>query len=153
MVRRLPVLNSPTGDDEADQRPPRAWVLIGGALVAALFLPSSLVGVWVGARLAQRFAPDAGSGSVLGALPVLAAFALSAWAGGALTGRFGVRTRVEHGVLVGAVGGSLVLLPALLARALSPASVALAAGFVLVLGGAFAAWLGARYGVSRRPGT
>ena len=152
MVRRLPVLQTPeTEDAEAEQRPPLAWVLIGGALVAALFLPSSAIGLWLGARL-QNLVPSNSTASLLGAAPLVIAFAASAWSGGALCGRFGGRTRAEHGLAAGALGGSFVLAPALLTRALSPWAVALGAVLVLVGGGALFAWLGARYGVRRRPG-
>jgi hypothetical protein len=153
VVRRLPVVQAPeTEDAEAERRPPLAWVLIGGALVAALFLPSSAVGLWLGARLRNAVAVSEALGSLLGAAPIIAAFAVSAWSGGALCGRFGLRTRGEHGLAAGALGGSFVLAPALLTRALGPWSVAFGALIVLVGGGALFAWLGARYGMRRRPG-
>lgn len=146
MVRRLKVLNTPQGDDaQAAERSPRAWIAIGGALTLALFLPLSAVGLWLGARLAPAH------GSAAGALPLLAAFAASAWGGGAIAGRFGTRIAARHGLLAGALGGLLALLPAVLARALSPWSVALGAALSLVAAGAGFAWLGARYGIRRRP--
>jgi hypothetical protein len=146
MVRRLKVLNTPQGDDaEAAERSVPAWIAIGGALTLALFLPLSALGLWLGARLAPGF------GSAAGALPLLAAFAVSAWGGGAIAGRFGARLVARHGLLAGALGGLLTLLPAVLARALSPWSVALAAAVFLVAAGAGFAWLGARYGIRQRP--
>lgn len=152
MVRRLPVVQAPdTPDAEAEARPASAWVLLGAALVAALFLPASAVALWLGARLQAVVEVGAAGKAALGGLPLIAAFAGSAWSGGALSGRFGLRTRPGHGLAAGALGGSFVLAPALLTGALSPWAVALGAMLVLVAGGAVFAWLGARYGIRRRP--
>lgn len=153
MVRRLPVVKAAeTEEAEAERRPALAWVLIGAALVAALFLPSSAVALWLGGRLERGLALGDPGSALVRAAPIALAFAASAWSGGALSGRFGLRTRPEHGLACGALGGSFVLLPAVLARALSPWAVALGAVVVLVGGGALFAWLGARYGIRRRPG-
>ena len=146
MVRRLKVLNTPQGDDaEAAERPLLAWIALGGALTLSLFLPLSALGLWLGALLAPS------SGAAAAALPLIVAFAVSAWGGGAIAGRFGTRLVARHGLLAGALGGLFTLLPALLAGALSPWSVALASALFLVAAGGGFAWLGARYGIRRRP--
>lgn len=146
MVRRLNVLNTPEGEDaEAAERSPLSWIAIGGALTLALFLPLSALGLWVGARLVPSF------GGAAGALPLIVAFAVSAWGGGAIAGRFGTRIAARHGLYAGALGGLFTLLPAVLARTLSPWGVALAAALFLVAAGAGFAWLGARFGIRQRP--
>jgi hypothetical protein len=147
MVRRLNVLNTPQGDDaEAAERSPLVWTAICGALTLSLFLPLSALGLWVGARLASS------AGNAAGALPLVASFAISAWSAGAIAGRFGTRLVARHGLFGGALGGLLTLLLAALAGALSPWVVALGATLFLVVVGAGCAWLGARYGIRKRPG-
>ena len=143
MVRRLPVLNVPaTEDGEAEARPAWQWVAIGAALVLVLFLPLSVVGVFLGAELARAFQ----GGPTLAALPTLVLFAGSAFAAGAITGRFGRRAGPSSALLAGALGGALVLLLAALGRAFASWTVASAAAIgVLSISSGFS-WLGARLG-------
>jgi hypothetical protein len=151
VVRRLPVLNVPTGEEaEAAERPPSQWVLIGALLEVSLFLPSSLLALWLGERLA-RSVGGSGASAALAALPVLLALGGSAWSAGAISARFGIRTRPLHQVAGGALGSIFIVGLSLLGRV--PWSFGLvAAAASLVIGvGAFCAWLGARYGLRRRP--
>ena len=150
MVRRLPVLNAPSGDDaEAAERPPSQWVVIGALLQVSLFLPSSLLALWLGERLARGVAGSGGAALI--AFPVLLALAGSAWSAGALSARFGVRTRLLHQAASGALGSVVILALSLLGRVPWSFWLAAAAGSLLIGVGGFFAWLGARYGQRRRP--
>lgn len=138
MVRRLPVLQS--RDDDEPRRPEWQWVLIGAGFVVTLFLPLSMVGTWLGAKLAS------GAGSahpiVLGALPVAFSFVLASAASGALVARFGARR--EQALNSSLVGSLLVWGIAAALGGLSSVSVAGAALVALLLLGLLSAWLGAR---------
>jgi hypothetical protein len=152
MVRRLTVINAPTGEDaEAAARPAWSWVLIGGVLVVIFFLPASLAGLWLGARLSGHFAENEAAARLAGAVPQIAAFALASWCGGALVGRFGGSTRPRHGLTAGALGASFAFVPSLLGRVPSSVAVALGGGLVLIGLGSLLGWVGARYGIRRRP--
>jgi hypothetical protein len=153
VVRRLPVIKALDGEDaEAAARSPRQWVLLGALLLFVLFLPGSLLGLWLGGRLAHAVAQNTGYAPAFLALPVLVMLVASAWSAGAITGRFGVRTRRHHGAALGALGAVLVLTVALVlaAPAAIPARVFITIGLVLGLG-ALGAWFGAGYGIRRRP--
>lgn len=146
------MLNAPTGEDaEAAERPPTQWMVIGALLVLTFFFPSSLLAVWIGERLATAIGLDGPSAAALAALPVILAFALSAWSAGALGGRFGLRTRERHGRLAGALGALGVLGLALVGASPPSPLVTLAAGTLLIALGVVSAGLGARYGIRRRP--
>jgi predicted membrane-bound spermidine synthase len=145
------VLNAPSGDDaEAAERPPSQWVLIGALLEVSLFLPSSLLALWLGQRLA-RSVDGSGAAAALVALPVLLALAGSAWSAAALSARFGIRTRPLHQVSGSVLGSVFILGLSLLGRVPWSFELAAAAGSVVIGVGALAAWLGARYGLRRRP--
>jgi len=151
VVRRLKVINTPaSADAEASARPRWQWVVLGGALALTTFLPLCMIGLWVGARLRGRFDASPGLAHLLGAAPILLAFAVAAWSAGVLVGRFGGRTTGRDGALGGVLGGSLLLLLAGLGGALRPASLAASAALVLLAAGALFGGLGARFGTRRR---
>jgi hypothetical protein len=153
VTRRLPVIQTSVGEDaEAAERPGWQWVLIGGAFVWAVFFPLSMLAVPLGVRLVRPEAQSFAVNALLAALPVLAVFALSAWAAGAVVGRFGLRAKRWAAPSAGALGAAAILALALLRGGLG-GSVALIAMSVLLIGtGALFARLGARFGERRRPG-
>jgi hypothetical protein len=150
VVRRLPVLNAPSGDDaEAAERPPSQWVAISALLEVSLFLPSSLLALWLGERLARSV--DGSGAAAMIALPVLLALAGSAWSAGALSARFGIRTRPLHQVVGGALGSVLILGLSLFGRVPWSFWLVATAGSLMIGVSALFAWLGARYGQRLRP--
>lgn len=152
MVRKLPVLQTPAGEDaEAEARPAWQWILIGVTLTLLIFFPTSMIATWLGARLSQSFETRPGLAALVYAGPVLASFVLAAGASGAFVGRFGRRAGLRSVALLGALSGGALILLAGLAGALSPISVALGAGFVLVVAGVVSAYLGSEFGRRRRP--
>ncbi|HYO98209.1 MAG TPA: hypothetical protein VER33_27075 [Polyangiaceae bacterium] len=152
-MRRLPVLQTTASEDaEAAERPVVYWVCVGGLFALVSFLPLSVLGLWLGTRLAVRFDASAAQSAFLAALPLMAAFGLASWGAGAVVGRFGGRASLGSAALAGAVGGVLTLGLAALGGALQAWNVAAAAASALLGGGASFAALGARFGRSRRPG-
>jgi len=153
MVRRLPVLQSQDTDDAAAARRPRLqWVLIGAGFVVTLFLPLSMLGVWLGSWLVRGFS-RAGQGKsliALGALPVALSFLLACGLAGALVGRFGGRAKTREAACSGALGACLGWGLAALGGSLRPWLVALTSLALLVVFGALAAALGARLSLTRR---
>lgn len=140
MVRRLPVVQSSTSEDDlAATRPSWHWVLIGAGFCLTLFMPLAAVAIWLSARFA------------LGAAPILVSFALACFAAGVLVGRFGGRSRAGIAALGGLVGALLTWALAALGRALSPWPVAVGALIVLAGCAYVLAWLGGRLGVRIRP--
>jgi tRNA-(ms[2]io[6]A)-hydroxylase len=162
VARRLPVIQTPAGEDaEAAERPGWQWLLIGAAFELAIFLPLSLLSLPFGVWLARRSgAPEDGRvgehspelAALLTGLPVLVAFALAAWAAGAVVGRFGLRAGPRTAPLAGALGALLLLLLALGRGGLGSFALLAALTAVLLAAGAGCAWLGARFGQRRRPG-
>ena len=153
MVRRLTVLQNQDTDDAAAARRPRwQWVLIGAGFVITLFLPLSLLGVWLGTRLSHAIPPgsDRTSQIVLGAGPVACSFLLASGGAGALVGRFGGKAKAREAALSGALGASIGWGLAALGGSLTPWVVALASLAVLVVSGAGAAFVGARIALARR---
>ena len=153
MVRRLTVLQNQDTDDAAAARRPRwHWVLIGSGFVITLFLPLSLLGVWLGTWLSHAAArvDNAAAQIVLGALPVALSFLIACAAAGALIGRFGGRAKTREAALSGSLGALLGWGLAVLGGSLTPWLVAVASLLVLVLLGAGAASLGARISLARR---
>jgi len=145
MVRRLKVLNTPQGEEgEAAERSPLAWIAIGAASTTILFLPLSMVGLRMGDRLV-----DLGLGAAAPAL-LLLMFWVSAWGSAAIAGRFGTRTTARHGAWIGAAGGLLTSVLAAPVFVIGWTVAAAAAGVLLALG-AGAGFLGARFGIRRRP--
>lgn len=153
MVRRLTVLqNDDTDDALAARRPRWQWVLIGAGFVITLFLPLSLLGVWLGQAL-SRAVPRSESGAlqvVLGALPVALSFLVACGGAGALVGRFGGRAKAREAAYSGALGAFSGWGLAALGGSLSPWLVAVSALVALVTFGAGAALVGARLALSRR---
>jgi len=153
MVRRLTVLQDPDTDDAAAARRPRwHWVLIGAGLVVTLFLPLSLLGVWLGTWLSRSVPGDANRALriVLGAAPVALSFLIACAGAGALVGRFGGKAKAREAALSGSLGAFSGWGLAALGGSLSPWLVALTSLVVLVTLGAAAAFVGARFTLSRR---
>jgi hypothetical protein len=151
MVRRLTVLQNQDTDDAAAARRPRwHWVLIGAGFVITLFLPLSMLGVWLGAVL-SRAVPSVGATQiVLGVAPVALSFLVACGAAGALVGRFGGKAKTREAALSGSLGALAGWGLAALGGSLTPWLVALASLVVLVVFGAGAAFLGARVTLGRR---
>jgi len=153
MVRRLTVLQNQDTDDAAAARRPRwQWVLIGAGFVITLFLPLSLLGVWLGTLLSHAVRSDERGATriVLGTLPVALSFLIACAGAGAMVGRFGGRAKAREAALSGALGAFAGWGLAALGGSLSPWIVALSALFVLVTLGAFAAFVGARLTLPKR---
>jgi hypothetical protein len=153
MVRRLTVLQNQDTDDAAAARRPRwQWVLIGAGFVITLFLPLSLLGVWLGAVLSRAVRPDERGATriVLGTLPVALSFLIACTGAGAMVGRFGGRAKAREAALSGALGALAGWGLAALGGSLSPWIVALSSLIVLVALGAGAAFLGARLTLAKR---
>jgi len=152
-VRRLPVLQNQDTDDAAAARRPRwHWVLIGAGFVITLFLPFSMLGVWLGALLSHAV-PHSASGAtqvVLGAAPVALSFLLACGAAGALVGRFGGKAKAREAALSGSLGALFGWGLAAAGGSLRPWIVAAASLAVLVIFGAGAAFLGAKLTLARR---
>lgn len=151
MVRRLTVLQNQDTDDAAAARRPRwHWVLIGAGFVITLFLPLSMLGVWLGALLSRAVAAGATSQIVLGAAPVALSFLAACGAAGALVGRFGGKAKAREAALSGALGALAGWALAALGGSLTPWLVAVSSLIVLVALGAGAAFLGALATLARR---
>lgn len=165
MVRRLPVLQS-SGDD-AEQRPPWHYVIIGAGFTLTVWLPLAAVATWLGARLAlvvldaadqqavdQALEVASSSqkawASLLQVLPLMLSFFLACLASAALVGRFGGAAGTRHAIFGNLIGSAVVLGLAALAGPLA-APVALAAAGFLALSSLGAGWLGARWGRRLRP--
>ena len=147
-MRRLPVLQTPpTEDAEAEGRGAWQWLIIAAAWVLASFLPLSMIAVWLAGKLQRALGSVSPLASAVAALPVLVAYALSAWGAGAAVGRFGVRATRWTAYQGGALGGALVFGIALLGNANTASSVL--AVLLPALAAAFAG-LGARWGRRRR---
>lgn len=154
MVRRLPVLQNQDTDDAAAARRPRwHWVLIGAGFVITLFLPLSLLGVWLGGWLSRAWAlpHDTGFQIVLGAGPVALSFFAACVAAGALVGRFGGKAKAREAALSGSFGALSCWTLAALGGSLRPWLVAVVSLAVLLLVGASAAFVGAKLSLARRP--
>jgi hypothetical protein len=152
-MRRLPVLQNASAEDEALSRRPRwHWAAIGTGFVFTMWLPLVMLALWLGARLATLLSPRAGSlgAAALALVPVLFSFVAACVLGGALVGRFGGRAgAAEAGV--GGVGAALLACVV----AWLGSSVTLAGSMLtfVVLGsiGALFGWLGGRLGHTFRP--
>jgi hypothetical protein len=101
-IRRLPVIQEPTGDDaDAAARPAWHWVLIGSGMLVTMFMPSALAALalartapvvrWLGATAA------AGTAAAV-------TFGLSATIAGYLIAHFGPKTRLRHAAQAGLWG-------------------------------------------------
>ena len=153
MVRRLTVLQNQDTDDAAAARRPRwHWVLIGAGFVITLFLPLSLLGVWLGTVLSHSLPPSADGWLriVLGAGPVALSFVTACAGAGALVGRFGGQAKAREAALSGSLGALAGWGLAALGGSLTPWLVAVASLVVLVILGSSAAFVGARFTLARR---
>jgi hypothetical protein len=141
-VRRLPVIQEPTGEDaEAAARPAWQWVLVGSGLLVTIWAPlAALVGV-----LASSF-PSLRGG--VATFLVAATLALAAGASGALVARFGRRAQLRHAVFAGIAGACELWLVGLLGRAF--ASTLLAISALLSLSALAAAFCGLGALLARR---
>jgi hypothetical protein len=149
----LPVIQTPAGEDaEAAQRPAWQWLLIGAGFVLAVFVPLALLAAPLGVALARRIVAGPPLSAVLAGAPVLAAFLLAAWAAGAVVGRFGLRAKRPTAALSGALGGSVLLGLVLLRGGFGGLAALISVSLVLLGSGAGLAWLGAGFGLRRRPG-
>src|SRR3954467_13787906 len=100
-IRRLPVIQEPTGEDaEAALRPAWQWVLIGSGLLVTIWTPFVLIAL-AAARKISAIGSGAPTGPGAAAALVAATFALSALAAGYLVARFGSRTKRRHAVFAG----------------------------------------------------
>ncbi|MGC4090369.1 MAG: hypothetical protein QM756_21320 [Polyangiaceae bacterium] len=140
----------PSEDAEAQQRSHLQWIFIGALFSVVSFLPMSLIGLWLGGRLARRFTSSQETALLAATAPVLLAYAIAALGAGAVIGRFGLRARSWTAPAAGALGGTL-LLGTSMAKGVGPWPLLLAAALVFVVGGALWSTFGARLGRTRRP--
>ncbi len=159
-MRRLPVLQS--SSDDAPQRPPWHYLVIGAGFTVTLWLPLAIVATWVGSRLAlwvfgaaaesdlpaavaRASATQKGWAAVLQAAPLMLSFCLACFGSALLVGRFGGKAGVREAVLGNLFGSAVVLGLSLLAGGVGGA-VAAAAGAFMGASAALAGWAGARLG-------
>lgn len=173
--RRLPVLQSPKtapssapspagSDTEPEPRPAWHWSAIGALLIFSMLLPLSMIAAGITGHLltsqipatepaqVKEFLDHADASTLLKIrlsqlVPGAMAFTLASLAGGALVGRFGGEARTKEATIAG-LGAATV------AWLLAAVSVGLAASWMiwppLAALGSFAAFLGGRWGVSKR---
>ena len=142
-IRRLPVIQAPTGDDaDAAARPGWQWVLIGSGLLVTIWTPFVALALLAARKIA---AAGAATGPGVAASLVAVTFALSAVAAGYLVARFGQRTQLRHGVFSGLLAAAEIWFLALLGGAFTSAMVGASAFLSLsALSSAFCAlgaWL------------
>lgn len=116
-IRRLPVIQQPTGEDaEAAARPGWQWVLIGSGLLVTIWTPFVALALMLARKIAEARAGGA-PGAGVAALVIAGTFALSAVAAGYLVARFGQRTRPRHAVFSGLLASAEIWFLALLGGA------------------------------------
>jgi hypothetical protein len=137
-VRRLPVIQEPTGEDaEAAARPAWQWVLIGSGLLVTIWAPlAALAGA-----LARTFP---GWGASAATAMVVLSLALAAAAAGYLVSRFGRRASPRHAVFGGLLAAVELWLIGLLGGAFGAKVTAFSALLVLSAVTAGFSWVGAR---------
>lgn len=168
-MRRLPVLQNKAPDDAAaEQRPPWQWALIATGFVVTLWIPLTIPAEWLGRHLAlrlvdvtnstalARFTAHAAAGDralllVLLAGPIAVSFVLACLAAGGLVGRFGGHSGTREAALGGTGAALLVCGMAALGGALRPWPLAVGSLAALAVAGALSTWLGAKFGIKRRP--
>jgi hypothetical protein len=151
VVRRLPVLQTSTGEDaEATSRPGLHWLVIAAAWVVTTFLPLSYVAMWLGNALGRTV--------LLGGLAIwlvvgllLLALGVAAWSAGAVVGRFGLRAKRFVAPVGAGSGGMLLVVITALGQRNTPLELLLALGVLLSLFAAVVAAWGASWGRKRRP--
>jgi hypothetical protein len=138
-------------------------VAIGAGFVFCFWLPLALIAVWLG-RLSAKALVDPSDATAVaaasaatrfgyGALlitPVLASFALAAWAGGAVIGRFGGKSGPREGGWAATLAAIVAAVVAALGGGAGSWLVALASALVLAGLGCLFGWLGGRWGIQRR---
>jgi tRNA-(ms[2]io[6]A)-hydroxylase len=154
--RRLPVLQESAAPD--DGRPAWHWVFIGALFALSIWLPLSMLGLWVASRLWNLVEPPPSAEGlnrfdwhvVAGMASIhLLGFALACLASGALVGRFGNRAGVREAVQGCVLAGAIAALGAALLGA--GGGSALASLLILGLVGGAAGLGGGRLGWARRP--
>ncbi len=151
-IRRLPVIQEPTGDDaEAASRRGWQWVLIGSGLLVTIWMPFLVLALILARKISE--VRGAATGPGVAASLLAATFALSAVAAGYLVARFGQRTRPRHAILAGLLAAAEIWSLALLAGKGSSGQVGASAFLTLsALAAAFCAlgaWLHRRKKSSR----
>ena len=151
-VRRLPVIQQPTGDDaEAAARPSWQWVVIGSGLLVTIWTPSVSLALMLARKISEHAGRATGPGVAAGLVAIT--FALSAVAAGYLVARFGQRTQPRHAIFAGLLAAGEIWFLALLGGAFSSGLVGASAFLSLsVLSAAFCAlgaWLHRRKKSSR----
>jgi MFS family permease len=120
-VRRLPVVQEPTGEDaEAAARPGWHWTLIGSGLLVTIWAPLAALVGWV-----VRAFPTTGSGAAT--VAAVLSLALASATAGFLVSRFGPRAELRHIGYGGLLGAAELWLIGLLGSAFAPWLVAIAA--------------------------
>lgn len=113
-IRKLPVIQEPTGEDaEAAARPAWHWVLIGAALLITIWMPFVVVALAIARKIASGGAP----GAIVAGLLAAATFSLASLAAGYLVARFGQRTQPRHAVFAGLLAATAIWLLVVLAGA------------------------------------
>ena len=132
-MRRLPVIQQASSDDQAAAERPRwQWCLIGAGLTATIWAPLAVIA-----------AP-------FGAAPLLASYGVAAGLAGALVGRFGGRARQREAALSAILAAFLVTsVAALGGSGLSTLGILLAMAALAAVGASFG-FVGAGFGVRRR---
>lgn len=132
--RHLPVLRDPSENDGL-RLSSVTWVFVGAFGIFLLWLPLSMVGLWV-SRISGLF--------VLG--PLLLSFGLATFFGAALVGRYESNRRRDIPVFAGLLAALGIVLLAALQGALRPLPFALVVFVVLAVLVAIFAYLGGRWG-------
>jgi hypothetical protein len=137
-MRRLPVIQEPTGEDaEAAVRPGWQWAVIGSGLLVTMWTPM--------VALVFALAGKVAGGSPLPAFLFACTFAVSAVAAGYLVARFGPRARTRHAVAAGLLAAAEICFVGLLGRAFRTSTEGISALLLLsALSAAFCAlgaWL------------
>lgn len=151
--RHLPVIGSGSRD-EGPRLAPLEWVLVGSLCILLLFMPLGLLGLWVSLGLSRPSASTEGQPglltnlvwlrSLITILPLLASFALAAFTGSAVVGRFAAGAKRGLPTYAGLLAAVLVVALAYVQGALRPPLLlGIVLSILLLLGGVFSRWGGA----------
>jgi hypothetical protein len=156
---RPAVAGTPASTQDAlPERSRGTWFALSTLVAVALWLPLGMLGLWSsrwGALGIERLGRALGAAAIrtptgIALLPILAAFAVAAFAGGVVYAKFGRSLRATQDALVGAVAGAIVTSLAAVEGALRPWQLGVAAYVTLVVIGAASAYFGGRLGRSSR---
>jgi hypothetical protein len=159
--------NDAGSEDEIEERPPWHWVGFGTIVTFACWLPLAYAAAAIGKQLfVSRFGANASHEEVDAAfatmpamdrfrwtamqmLPHVVAFAISAFAGGLLVGRFGTRTGPREAALSGVV--TVVIALGVSWRVLAEGGIGafVSAAVPMAIAVVFAGW-GGRVGTKKR---